>query len=145
MQGLEKGAGSMTAIEGIGRTTSTRPGYRATASAETEFALPPEPSAAGKMASTAAAPVASLASMLTLQELGGETAEDRDARRRGHDLLALLGELQRSLLAGSDDEDALTRLAELAAAVPLATDRRLAAMISAITVRVRVELARRQS
>jgi hypothetical protein len=145
MQGLEKGAGSMTAIEGIGRTTSTRPGYRATASAETGFALPPEPSAAGKTASTAAAPVASLASMLTLKELGGETAEDRDARRSGHDLLALLGELQRSLLAGSDDNALLARLAELAAAVPLATDRRLAAMITAITVRVRVELARRQS
>jgi hypothetical protein len=145
MQGLEKGAGNMAAIEGIGRTTSTRPGHRATGPGEAGFALPPEASAAGKMASTAAVPVASLASMLTLQELGGETAEDRDARRRGHDLLALLGGLQRSLLAGSDDEDALTRLAELAAAVPLATDRRLAAMISAITVRVRVELARRQS
>jgi len=144
MQGLEKGAGSMAAIEGIGRTTSTRPGYRTTAPTEAGFALPPEPSAAGTTASTAAVPMASLASMLTLQELGGETAEDRDARRHGHDLLALLGELQRSLLAGSDDAATLTHLADLAAAVPHATDRRLAAMISAITVRVRVELARRQ-
>jgi hypothetical protein len=134
----------MAAIESIGRTTSTRPGYRATGLAEAGFALPPEPSAAGKTASSAAVPMASLASMLTLQELGGETAEDRDARRHGHDLLALLGELQRSLLAGLDDEALLARLAELAAAAPLATDRRLAAMISAITVRVRVELARRQ-
>jgi len=39
---------------------------------------------------------------------------------------------------------ALRRLAELALAVPRATDRRLAAMVSAIVVRVRVELARRQ-
>jgi hypothetical protein len=38
----------------------------------------------------------------------------------------------------------LTRLAELVASVPRAADRRLAAMVSAIMVRVRVELARRQ-
>jgi hypothetical protein len=52
--------------------------------------------------------------------------------------------LQRALLAGSDDMVALRHLAELADAVPQATDRRLAAMISAIVLRARVELARRQ-
>jgi hypothetical protein len=82
--------------------------------------------------------------MLTIQELGGGAAEDREARRHGQDMLALLAELQRGLLTGSDDGTTLTRLAELAAAVPRAADPRLAAMVSAIMVRVRVELARRQ-
>jgi hypothetical protein len=93
----------------------------------------------------AAAPQAtSLGSMLTLQELGGETAADREARRHGRDMLATLTELQRALLGGGDGVVALQHLADLAALVPQATDRRLAAMVSAIIVRVRVELARRQ-
>ena len=59
-------------------------------------------------------------------------------------MLAALAELQRALLGGGDDGRALQRLAELAAAVPRATDPRLAALVSAIILRVRVELARRQ-
>jgi copper homeostasis protein CutC len=55
-----------------------------------------------------------------------------------------LAGLQRALLTSGDDTAALQRLAELAAVVPRAADRRLAAMVSAIIVRVRVELARRQ-
>jgi len=86
-----------------------------------------------------------LASVLTLQELGGETVQDREAKRHGQDMLAMLAALQRGLLGGADSGDTLQRLAELAAAVPRATDRRLAAMMSAIIVRVRVELARRQA
>ena len=53
----------------------------------------------------------SLGSMLTLQELGGETVADREARRHGHDMLAALAELQRALLGGGDDRAALQRLA----------------------------------
>ena len=50
-------------------------------------------------AGAAAAPAAtSLGSMLTLQEAGGETVEDREARRHGYDMLAALAELQRALL-----------------------------------------------
>jgi hypothetical protein len=93
---------------------------------------------------TAAPQATSLGCMLTLQELGSETVEDREARRHGHDMLAALSMMQRRLLTGGDDVGALQHLAELAAAVPRATDRRLAAMVSAIVVRVRVELARRQ-
>ena len=79
-----------------------------------------------------------------MQELGGETVADREARRHGQDMLAALAELQRALLGGDDDAAALQRLAELAAAVPRATDPRLAALVSAIVLRVRVELARRR-
>jgi hypothetical protein len=133
----------MTAIEGVGRPTTVRLGSRASASSGTGFAVPVEPGATSQAAS-AAAPAASLASMLTLQELGGETVEDREARRHSQDMLALLAGLQRALLAGSDDMATLTQLAELARAVPRATDPRLAAMVSAIALRIRVELARRQ-
>jgi hypothetical protein len=83
--------------------------------------------------------------MLSLQEFGSETVEDREARRRGHDMLAALAELQRALLSNGGDEQTLERLAELADAVPRATDPGLAATISAIVLRVRLELARRQT
>jgi hypothetical protein len=59
-------------------------------------------------------------------------------------MLAALAELQRALLGGGDDGMALQRLADLAAAVPPASDPRLAALISAIALRVRVEMARRR-
>ena len=70
--------------------------------------------------------------MLALQELGEETVQDREARRHGQDMLAVLAELQRALLGGGDGVAVLHRLADLAAAAPAATDRRLAAMVSAI-------------
>jgi hypothetical protein len=133
----------MTAIEGVGRPTTIRSGSRTAASAAGGFALPSE-AAPASLAPAAATPAAALGSMLTLQELGSETVEDREARKHGQTLLALLTELQRSLLSGADNATALSHLAELAAAVPRATDRRLAAMVSAIIVRVRVELARRE-
>ena len=83
--------------------------------------------------------------MLSLQEFGSETVGDREARRHGHDMLAALAELQRALLSNGGDEQTLERLAELAEAVPRATDPGLAAMVSAIVLRVRLELARRQT
>jgi hypothetical protein len=83
--------------------------------------------------------------MLTLQEYAGETAEDRSARQHGQDMLATLAALQRALLGAGDAQAVLSRLTELLAAVPLATDRRLAAMVSAIVVRAKVELARREN
>jgi Class II flagellar assembly regulator len=42
-----------------------------------------------------------------------------------------------------DTVETMQRLAELATAVPRAADPRLAALVSAISIRVRVELARR--
>jgi hypothetical protein len=133
----------MVAIEGIGRPTASRVAARGAVADAPVFALPEEAAATGGASAAATASPASLASMLTLQELGGEPEEDREARRHGQNLLTALAELQRALLAGGDESVALQRLAELAAAVPCAADRRLAAMVSAIVVRVRVELARR--
>ena len=133
----------MTGIEGIGRPTGTsrgepaggEVGFLRAARARRHRARPTPPPRRH---------ATSLGSMLTLQEVGGETVEDREARRHGHDMLAALAELQRALLGGGGDAAALQRLADLAASVPHATDPRLAAMVSAIVLRVRVELARRQ-
>ena len=131
----------MTGIEPIGwsatRRVSGRPASRSDFSVPLQFA-----STGAATAANEASPPA-LASMLTLQELGGETIQDREARRHGQDMLAALADLQRALLSAGGDETVLARLEELAASVPRATDRRLAAMVSAIMVRVRVELARR--
>lgn len=77
--------------------------------------------------------------------MGADTVEDREARRHAQDMLALLAALQRNLLSGVDNIAALQQLADLAAAAPIAADRRLAATISAILIRVRVELARRHT
>ncbi|HEY2618250.1 MAG TPA: flagellar assembly protein FliX [Acetobacteraceae bacterium] len=132
----------MTGIEGIGWPTSPRVAGRAPA--RPGFSVPPEPAGTGEAMAAAAPQATSLGCMLTLQELGGETVEDREARRHGHDMLTALSTLQRLLLMGDDDVTALQHLAALAAVVPRATDRRLAAMVAAIVVRARVELARRQ-
>jgi len=132
----------MTGIEGVGWPSLPRVASRASAKSG-GFTVPSESASTGEATAAAAPHATSLGPMLTLQELGGETVADRQARRHGQDMLAALAALQRALLSGCDGMAALHRLADLAAAVPLATDRRLAAMVSAIVVRVRVELARR--
>jgi hypothetical protein len=85
----------------------------------------------------------SLAGLLALQEeVGGGQTRDREARRRGRDLLAELSALQRDLLAGPPDEARLSRLAGLAATLPEAADPRLREAVNAIALRARVEAAR---
>ena len=132
------------AIEGVGWPTAPRIGSRVTNRAGTGFAIAADQTSDAPPATAGTMEAASLGAVLTFQEMGTETVEDREARKHGQDMLALLAALQRGLLNGVDNPVALQQLAELAAAVPRATDRRLAAMISAIVVRVRVELARRQ-
>ena len=132
----------MTGIERVGwpitaSTASRRPGASG-------FSVPLQPATAGATTAAAGASAPALATMLSLQEMGGETVQDREARRHGQDLLAALADLQRLILSAGNDGAALQRLADLAASVPLATDRRLNALVSAIVVRARVELARRQ-
>ena len=75
-----------------------------------------------------------------------EHIAQREARRRGQDLLAELAALQRALLSdaaeGGVPVQQLRRLEQLAAEVPAAADPRLREVMEAITLRVRVELAR---
>jgi hypothetical protein len=84
-----------------------------------------------------------LAGLLALQAEDCDDARDRDARRRGHDMLAELATLQRALLTeGGVPIDQLHKLDELATDAPPVSDPRLRAVMEAITLRVRVELAR---
>jgi hypothetical protein len=135
----------MAAIEGIGPAGAARiVGARRPIRASPGFTVPSETSSASGHAVTEAGAAAPLTSMLALQEFGAETGEDREVRRQSHEILSVLAELQRALLTGNDEGAVLQHLAELAAALPRATDGRLAALASAIKLRVRVELARRR-
>ena len=85
----------------------------------------------------------SLTGLLALQEeVDGGPVRDREARRRGRDLLAELAALQRDLLSGGPGSARLARLVDLADAVPEAADPRLREAVSAIVLRARVEAAR---
>lgn len=109
-------------------------------------ARPARPAAAGfrlPAAGAEAAPPAGraeaigLPGMLLLQEQP-DTA-DRQARRRGQDILAALAELQRALL-GDGAVDA-ARLTALVANLPQAADPALRAAVQAIALRARIEVA----
>lgn len=98
--------------------------------------------AAGPRPTYATAPVA-LTAILAQQEGSGEPAGDRDARRHGNAMLALLTELQHAVLGGPSESGAvLQRLSALAEASPRATTPALQSVIAAIGLRARVELAR---
>jgi Class II flagellar assembly regulator len=133
----------MSGIDGIGRATPTRSSARAKRPETGGFAVPAESSATGHAEAATQTEEVALTSMLSLQEFGGDAAADHEASRRGEDMLSALAELQRALLGGVDTVETMQRLAELAAAVPRAANPQLAALVSAISIRVRVELARR--
>ena len=79
-------------------------------------------------------------SMLALQEMPDPHLADREARRRGQDILAALAALQRALLgAGPLDPETLARLAQ---DVPQASDPALRAAVAALVLRARIEGAR---
>lgn len=132
------------AIESIGWPTTSRIGARLASRSADGFALSTDRTAGAAAAASGPTEPACLGAVLTLQEMGDQTVEDRRARKHGQDMLDLLAALQRSLLSGEDAVAALQQLADLSNSVPRTTDRRLTAMMSAIRVRVRVELARRQ-
>ena len=80
--------------------------------------------------------------MLALQERSEATVEDRQARRRGQDLLRALSRMQRALLEDGSDQESLQTLATLIADLPQATDPGLGRVLQAIALRARVERAR---
>jgi len=84
----------------------------------------------------------SLGVMLAAEALDRDAVHDRAARRHGLVVLAGLTALQRALLEGGDTAASLERLAALLADMPRAVEPRLAALLDAIVLRVRVELAR---
>jgi len=139
----------MTSIERVrGRPAASHPAAGAASQGGAAFAsaLAAGTGRAAEPSTDAPAGIAeplALGAMLALQETAAGSVRDREARRRGHGLLAALAALQRDLLGGGEAPAALQRLADLAAAVPDAEDRRLGAVLAAIVLRTRVELARR--
>jgi hypothetical protein len=91
---------------------------------------------------------------VALQEAAGHEVmapalRDRQARRHAEAVLAQLAALQCALLGdmpglGDEPGTALARLAGLAETAPEAADPGLAAVLAAVTLRARIELARRQ-
>lgn len=146
----------MTGIDAIGRPAAPRLIRRSRATGA--FALPPESAAEAAMLEDASAPAsaASVGALLGLQEqvaggLQAAAVRDREARRHGQALLSALADLQ-LILVGSQNVPGMgiatfsrlaDRLAALTNAVPVAADPGLGAIVMAIALRARVELARR--
>jgi len=133
------------AIERVGWPTALRIGARIANRSGDGFAVTADRVTGMATAPSGPTEPACLGAVLTLQEMGDQTVQDRRARKHGQEMLALLAAVQRRLLSGEDIVAALKQLAELSDSVPRAADPGLAAIISAIRVRARVELARHRA
>ncbi len=127
----------MEVIRGVGPTAGPA-GTTRQARGASGFRVPQARTMAAGRASGVEA--VELAGMLVLQELPDRDAVDREARRRGQDLLAALAEMQQAILGAGEGDAA--RLEQLAATVPVAGDPGLRAVVAAIALRARIEAAR---
>ena len=136
----------MSGVDGIGPLLPVARGPARAAGRAGGFMVPSGrgESAAGPAAAAEATEV-TLGGMLALQEAESGSVRDREARRRGQEMLAELLRLQRALLAGPPDLAALRRLAALATAIPEAADPALRQAVAEVTLRARVELARHET
>lgn len=131
----------MSGIHGLGQVALRGPAQPRAGTAGFGPAVGKKASAAGVAA--AAAP-ASLLGLLALQEGETDAARDRAARRHGDALLRELAALQRGLLGDADDlPGTLARLAALTEEGGEAANPDLAGIVRAVTLRARIELARR--
>lgn len=101
-----------------------------------------QPASAAVRAPAGAVAPAALLGLLAVQEAEGDAARDRNARKRGKQMLDELARLQRALLSGRLDPSSLRALAALAGDPADAADPATAAIVRAVAVRARVELAR---
>jgi hypothetical protein len=85
-----------------------------------------------------------VASMLALQAVDEAVERDRPARKRATAIIAVLTRLQRSILAEDDPSSVLDALNELTADSPTAADPGLGAIVRAVILRSRIEVARRE-
>lgn len=85
-----------------------------------------------------------LETMLTLQAVDEMEETNRAARKHGSRMLAALTRLQRSILAAEDPAVALRALTELTTGGPRPDDPELGAILRAVILRTRVELARHE-
>jgi hypothetical protein len=85
-----------------------------------------------------------LESMLALQAVDEAAERDRGEYKRGTAMIAALTRLQRAILAAENPSLELNALRELAGDGPLADDPALGALVRAVVLRSRVEIARRE-
>lgn len=111
------------------------------------FRLPNPADTAQGVAASSTAATRGLDALLALQETGvaadNPAVRDREARRHGRAILEALAELQKALLGGSDDSEVLGRLGALLGSLPPAADAGLAVLLNSVSLRARIELARR--
>jgi hypothetical protein len=120
-----------------------RPRPAAGTRATSGFAVPDAGARTGA-ASALAAPTA-LGGLLGLQERYGEPDDDAPARREADALLSELAALQRTLLGGGGPAAALTRLDSMLGSISSTGSPALLALLAAVRLRARVELARRDA
>ena len=128
----------MAGIEGVG---SARPAAGRVAGGirgRSGFAVPDSESRVGWIAAPS-----SLGGLLGLQETGDDRDGDGPARQQADTLLTELAALQRTLLGGGDPTAVLVRLDGMLGAMPLGGSPLLMAVLGAVRMRARVELARR--
>ena len=110
------------------------------------FRLPNEAGSSAMQSTAGAAAARGLDALLALQEAGAAVDDpvlrDREARRHGRKVLDALAALQKALLGGGGERDALGHLSALLGGMPQATDPQLAALLGSVGLRARIELAR---
>jgi len=116
-----------------------------TKTGETLFIVDGDATPMNQKARLSPAPAIGLDSLLALQAVDEGFERDRAAGKRGTALLASLTGLQRTMLGGEDPSLALRSLSELATGDLVAEDPELGAILRAIVLRSRIELARRQA
>jgi hypothetical protein len=140
----EKGAGCMIEVSGVAGVGQVEPANLRRGRAAGAF---PAPSQAETQKTAPAAPslVDAVDGLLALQEEAQEFNADQNALRHGQKMLAALQALQRALLAEPEAElAALENIKNLLAAMPVPADPVLADLISQISLRAHVELAKRR-
>ncbi|BDG73033.1 flagellar assembly protein FliX [Roseomonas fluvialis] len=133
----------MQPIRGPGGSTTIRAG-RAVRGAAGGFRIDAGATEAEGAQAAERPAAASAIGLLALQETAPAAERDARARRRADAMLDELSALQRDLLRGRADPARLRRLADLTQG-ETAADPALAEAVAAISLRVRIELARRES
>jgi Class II flagellar assembly regulator len=93
----------MSTIDGLGAPGPIRNTRTASGGKSSSFSVPADaPGSAASGSGVTPASASALGCLIALQEPGGETVQDRAARRRGRDVLQALADLQRAMLADTD-------------------------------------------
>lgn len=116
----------------------------ATKSVSGQFAVEDDTAPLQQQTRTAAISGIGLDSLLALQAVDEAAERNRAAHKRSAAMVAALTRLQRAMLAGDDPSQTLNALRELSADGPVADDPSLAAIVRAVVLRSRVEIARRE-